>query len=35
MPERTRPKIRTQMKHRTYPYGYQIEALGPADPPHA
>lgn len=35
MPERTQPKIRTQMKHRTYPHGYQIETLGPADPPHA
>ncbi len=31
-PERRNPKIRTRMKHRTYPRGYHIEQLGPPDP---
>ena len=29
LPERQRPRLRTQMKHRTYQHGYQIEKLGP------
>lgn len=33
MPERRTPKIRTQLKHRSYPSGYQIEQLGAPDPP--
>lgn len=30
LPARRRPKLRTQLRHRTYPNGYRIEALGPA-----
>jgi hypothetical protein len=35
LPPRRRPKLRTSMRHRTYPNAYRIEALGPppADPP--
>jgi hypothetical protein len=29
LPARRRPRLRTEMKHRTYPAGYQIEQLGP------
>jgi mpaB/rubber oxygenase-like protein len=29
LPERRRPKSRTQLRHRNYPHGYQIEKLGP------
>jgi hypothetical protein len=34
LPPRRRPRVRTAMRHRTYPRGYAIEALGPppADP---
>lgn len=28
-PPRRRPRLRTELKHPTYPHGYQIEALGP------
>jgi ER-bound oxygenase mpaB/B'/Rubber oxygenase, catalytic domain len=37
LPPRRRPKLRTSMRHRTYPNAYRIEALGPppADPPRA
>ncbi len=33
-PERDahKPKLRTQLRHRTYPRGYEIEALGPMPP---
>jgi len=34
VPERRTPKIRTRMKHRSYPHGYQIETLGPPEPSH-
>jgi hypothetical protein len=33
LPARRHPRLRTQMKHRTYPAGYTIEALGPRTPP--
>jgi mpaB/rubber oxygenase-like protein len=33
LPARRKPKLRTQLRHRTYPHGYAIEALGPADAP--
>jgi hypothetical protein len=29
LPPRRRPKLRTQLRHRTYPDGYVLEALGP------
>jgi hypothetical protein len=29
MPERSRPRMRTEMRHRTYPNGYHIDQLGP------
>jgi hypothetical protein len=29
LPHRRRPRLRTRMRHRTYPRGYAIEALGP------
>jgi hypothetical protein len=29
LPPRTRPRLRTEMKHNTYPRGYVIERLGP------
>ena len=29
LPPRRKPRLRTQMKHRTYPKGYHIEQLGP------
>lgn len=29
LPPRTRPKLRTQMRHRSYPAGYTVEQLGP------
>jgi hypothetical protein len=29
LPSRRKPKLRTQIRHRTYPQGYSIEALGP------
>ena len=29
LPERRRPFLRTKVRHRTYPQGYQIEELGP------
>jgi hypothetical protein len=29
LPERRHPRLRTQMRHRTYPHGYRIEDLGP------
>jgi hypothetical protein len=29
LPPRRKPKLRTQIRHRTYPRGYSIEALGP------
>lgn len=32
MPRRRRPRLRTEMRHRCYPNGYQIEKLGPAEP---
>jgi hypothetical protein len=28
-PPRRKPKLRTELRHRTYPQGYLIEALGP------
>ena len=30
LPERRRPCLRTEMKHRTYPDGYRIDSVGPA-----
>ncbi len=30
LPERRRPRLRTQGKHRSYPEGYSIENLGPS-----
>jgi mpaB/rubber oxygenase-like protein len=30
LPPRRKPKLRTELRHRTYPSGYEIEALGPA-----
>jgi hypothetical protein len=29
LPARSRPRLRTEMRHRTYPQGYVIERLGP------
>ena len=31
-PVRRKPRLRTKMKHRTYPRGYRIEDLGPKEP---
>lgn len=31
LPPRRRPRLRTEMKHRTYPDGYRIELLGPPE----
>ena len=33
LPERRRPKMRTELRHRTYRSGYEIEALGPETAP--
>jgi hypothetical protein len=30
LPPRRRPRLRTELRHRTYPDGYRIEELGPA-----
>jgi len=30
MPARRHPRLRTEMKHRSYPRGYRIEELGPS-----
>lgn len=30
MPARRHPRLRTEMRHRSYPHGYRIEELGPA-----
>ncbi len=32
LPPRHKPKLRTELRHRTYPQGYEIEALGPVPP---
>jgi hypothetical protein len=32
LPPRRKPKLRTELRHRTYPDGYVIEALGPIPP---
>ncbi len=32
LPPRRKPKLRTELRHRTYPQGYVIEALGPMPP---
>ena len=32
LPERQRPRLRTEMKHRSYPNGYRLEELGPPHP---
>jgi hypothetical protein len=32
LPPRRKPKLRTELRHRTYPQGYEIEALGPMPP---
>jgi ER-bound oxygenase mpaB/B'/Rubber oxygenase, catalytic domain len=32
MPPRRRPRLRTLERHRSYPRGYELEALGPIDP---
>jgi hypothetical protein len=32
LPPRRKPKLRTQLRHRTYPDGYVLEALGPMPP---
>jgi ER-bound oxygenase mpaB/B'/Rubber oxygenase, catalytic domain len=32
LPPRRRPKLRTELRHRTYPGGHRIEALGPMPP---
>ena len=32
LPPRRKPKLRTKLRHRTYPRGYEIEALGPMPP---
>ncbi|MFN2489309.1 MAG: oxygenase MpaB family protein [Actinomycetota bacterium] len=29
LPQRRRPRLRTQIKHRTYPSGYRLDSLGP------
>ena len=33
LPPRRKPKLRTALRHRTYPSAYTIEALGPPPPP--
>jgi hypothetical protein len=35
LPSRRRPRMRTEMRHRTYPEGYRIEELGPREPAHS
>jgi hypothetical protein len=30
MPARRQPRLRTEMRHRSYPHGYRIEELGPS-----
>jgi hypothetical protein len=30
LPARRHPRLRTEMRHRSYPDGYRIEELGPA-----
>jgi hypothetical protein len=35
LPARRRPQLRTEMKHHSYPHGYQIEELGPPVRPQA
>jgi hypothetical protein len=32
LPRRRRPRVRTNMKHRSYPHGYRIDELGPQAP---
>lgn len=32
LPTRRTPRLRTAMKHRTYPKGYKVEELGPKEP---
>lgn len=32
LPNRTRPRLRSEMRHRTYPAGYRTEELGPPPP---
>jgi mpaB/rubber oxygenase-like protein len=32
LPPRRKPKLRTELRHRTYPQGYAIQALGPLPP---
>jgi len=32
LPPRRKPKLRTELRHRTYPQGYELEALGPVPP---
>ena len=32
LPPRRKPKLRTQLRHRTYPQGYRVEELGPMPP---
>ena len=34
-PTRRTPRLRTAIKHRTYPKGYRIEELGPKEAAHA
>ncbi|MGE5146587.1 MAG: oxygenase MpaB family protein [Candidatus Eiseniibacteriota bacterium] len=31
LPKRRRPRLRTQMKHRSYPSGWRVETLGPPE----
>ena len=31
LPSRTKPRLRTEMGHPSYPAGYEIESLGPGD----
>lgn len=35
LPGRRHPRLRTEMKHRTYRRGYRIEELGPPEPAHS
>jgi hypothetical protein len=32
LPPRRRPRLRTQLRHRSYPQGYRLEELGPSAP---
>jgi hypothetical protein len=32
LPERRHPRLRTEMRHRTYPRGYRLDELGPREP---